>query len=404
MKDNKNGDNMPRKIKELRQFIANMDKVSLILMIILFGFGLFSIVSASTREAVNNLNQSVYYYFGRQIFILSVCVAIYVIVLCIPTKNYNRFLVFLAWLIVLGLNAYLVFRGSSTRGANNWIKIPIIGFQLQPGELAKPILIVMTALLIESRAKYFRNPHIKHWKGILLLLVVGLSTAALIFLENDLGTALINVAIFGVMFLASPIIKKEKWATIGIGFSLVLVMVMTVLLFNINILSDEQKSRLTNFADPCDIRRRNDEGYQICNAYIAMNLGGATGVGIGKSTQKYSYIPEPHTDMIFSIISEEDGFFVGAGIIILYMVLITRILMLSSRALTISNKFICLGVATYIFLHILINLGGLFGVLPLTGVPLPFMSYGGSFAIMLTLSLAIVQRIYVETKSYRVKF
>ena len=135
-----------------------------------------------------------------------------------------------------------------------------------------------------------------------------------------------------------------------------------------------------------------------------MNLGGLGGVGVGKSTQKYSYIPEPHTDMIFSIITEEGGFKFGAPIIIAYMILITNILLLSSRATTISNKFICLGVATYIFLHVLINLGGLFGVLPLTGVPLPFMSYGGSFALMLTLSLAVVQRIHVETKQYRLKF
>lgn len=108
--------------------------------------------------------------------------------------------------------------------------------------------------------------------------------------------------------------------------------------------------------------------------------------------------------MIFSIIAEEDGFIIGALIIISYMALITNILLLSSRAMTISGKYICLGVATYIFCHILLNLGGLFGLIPLTGVPLPFLSYGGSFALMLSVSLAIVQRIHVETKRYRLKF
>ncbi len=395
---------MLKGLKKLRQFFADMDKWSLALTIILFGFGLFSIVSASTREAVNNLNQSVYYYFGRQIFILVVCLIIYIFVVSVPTKAYNRFLIFILWLIVLGANAYLVLRGDGTRGARNWIKIPIIGFQLQPGELAKPVLILLTALYIEARAKYFRNPRIKHWKGIIIMCIMGLSTSVLIILEKDLGTALINVAIFGVMFLLSPISKREKAITIGAGSALVVVAVFGMLAFRINPFTEEQKSRLVNFYDPCDISKRNDEGYQICNAYIAMNLGGLTGVGVGRSTQKYSYIPEPHTDMIFSIITEEDGFLVGAIIIILYMVLIARILLLSSKAMTVSGKYICLGVATYIFLHILVNLGGLFAVLPLTGVPLPFMSYGGSFAIMLTLSLAMVQRIYVETKRYRLKF
>ena len=108
--------------------------------------------------------------------------------------------------------------------------------------------------------------------------------------------------------------------------------------------------------------------------------------------------------MIFSIIAEEDGFIVGVIIIVAYMVLLTDIMLLSSRAMSISGKYICLGVATYLFLHILLNLGGLFGVIPLTGVPLPFLSYGGSFALMLSVSLAMVQRVHVETKRYRLKF
>ncbi len=391
-------------LKKLRQFIADMDKLSLILTIMLFGFGLFSIVSASTREAVNNLNKSVYYYFGRQIFVLILCVIVYIFILCIPTKRYNRYIIFILWLIVLGLNIYVLLRGSVTRGAANWIKVPIVGFQIQPGELAKPILIVMTAMFIESTSKYFRNSKIKHWWGIAIMLVIGLITSVFIILQKDLGTMLINVGIFGVMFLFSPIKRKEKTITVLVGIAILFGGLLTASALGINIITEEQKSRVTNFIDPCDEKHRVDEGYQICNAYIAMNLGGLGGVGVGKSTQKYSYIPEPHTDMIFSIIVEEDGFIVGALIIIAYMVLITNILLLSSRAMTISSKYICLGIATYIFLHVLVNLGGLFGVLPLTGVPLPFLSYGGSFAIMLTLSLAMVQRIHVETKRYRLKF
>lgn len=398
---------MKKIIRNFKQFIKDMDKLSLILTIALFGFGLFSIVSASTREAVNNLDQSVYYYFGRQVVVLITCIIAYIMILFIPTKSYkkgNYFFIKLLWVAVFALNAYMVLKGSGTRGANNWLKIPGIGFQIQPGELAKPVLIVTVALIIEASAKYFRNPKIKHWAGIGIFLVVGLSTAMLIVLQKDLGTACINMGIFGVLFMSSPIMSKDKWKTVGIGVLSVLVIFGCMNLMGKNPLTEEQNSRLTSFWDPCDEEKRNDEGYQICNAYIAINLGGLTGVGVGKSTQKYSYIPEPHTDMIFSIIAEEDGFIVGTIILIAYMVLISDIMLLSSKAMSISGKYICLGVATYIFLHILLNLGGLFGLIPLTGVPLPFLSYGGSFALMLSVSLAMVQRVHVETKRYRIKF
>lgn len=392
-----------RGIKNLRQFIKDMDKLSLFLTIVLFGFGLFSIVSASTREAVNNLDKSVYYYFGRQIVILGICILIYIIFLFIPTQKYrkgNFVFVKFFWILVFGLNAYMVIKGSGTRGANNWIKIPGIGFQLQPGEFAKPILIVSLSLLLEALTRYLKNTKIKHWAGIAIFVFVGVSTALCIIFAKDLGTASINLAIFGVLFLASPISLKEKMQTIGFCLLIGLVSIGILTAVGKSPFTSTQGSRMDGFWDPCDESRRNDQGYQICNAYIAINLGGATGVGIGKSTQKYSYIPEPHTDMIFSIISEEDGFIVGALIIISYMLLIGDILLTSSKASTISGKYICLGVATYMFCHIFLNLGGLLGLIPLTGVPLPFLSYGGSFSLMLALSLAIVQRIHVESKRY----
>lgn len=378
-----------------------MDKLTLFLTIGLFAFGLFSIVSASTREAVNNMDKSVYYYFGRQIVILGVCFTLYIILLCIPTEKYrfkNYIVIKSLWILIFGLNLFMVVQGSSNRGANNWIKIPKINFNLQPGEFAKPILIVSLALFLEASVKYFKNKKLNHTAGIALFSAVGLLTPILIILQKDLGTSSINMAIFFVIFLSSPILFKEKIKSIGIICLVGIVGLLSLVIIGKNPFTDEQKSRLTSFYNPCSIDKRNDEGYQICNAYIAINLGGATGVGIGKSTQKYSYIPEPHTDMIFSIIAEENGFFVGAIILIAYSALISRILLLSSRAMTLRGKYICLGVATYIFCHIFLNLGGLFGLIPLTGVPLPFLSYGGSFALMLSISLAIVQRIHVETK------
>ena len=163
-------------------------------------------------------------------------------------------------------------------------------------------------------------------------------------------------------------------------------------------LSDSQKSRF-NFKDPCT-RYREKTGYQVCNGYIAINSGGLLGSGYGNSKQKYLYLPEAHTDFIFAIIIEEMGLLVGILIILSYFIMIWRILMIGKRAYNLQGSIICYGVATYLALHVMINLGGVLGVIPLTGVPLPFYSYGGSFMINLLICLALVQRVSVENKIF----
>lgn len=395
---------MIKKIKNIKNFIVDMDKTVLIITIALFIMGLLWISSASSREAVDNLDQTVYYYTIRQIVILIVGFIATIFILCIPMK-YERFfqkIWFLCWLAMLGCCIYLLINGRVNRGASNWIPIPLVGFNLQPGEFLKLFSITTLAFMFEKYAKDLRNQKKDHKKEIIKILIIGF--LPLLFLIRDIGTALIYFSIFFVYFISSPILKNEKRKIISIIFVIGIVGLLVAFKTNLPILSAEQKSRLTNFYDPCNEKNRNDDGYQICNAYIAMNLGGFNGVGSGKSTQKYSYIPEPHTDMIFSIITEENGFMFGAIVIILYMILITKIMLLASRATMISGKYICLGLGTMLFAHIVINLGGLLGILPLTGVPLPFLSYGGSFTIVLCICLALYQRIHVETKRYKIKF
>ena len=126
-------------------------------------------------------------------------------------------------------------------------------------------------------------------------------------------------------------------------------------------------------------------------------------LGIGKSKQKYSYIPEPHTDSAFAIIAEEYGIIRTIFIFIGYTVILQRLTSIASKASTLRGRYISVGVAAYIFAHIFINLGGMFGVIPLTGVPLPFLSYGGSFVLSLIISIFIVQRVNIETKNKKIK-
>ena len=225
---------------------------------------------------------------------------------------------------------------------------------------------------------------------------VGVSIPVIIFAQKDFGTMMILLTIFGVMFLASPILKIEKLKTVGILSVACIVFVVMIVARTGSFFTEAQKSRF-DFFNPCT--NYENGGYQVCNAFIAINNGGLKGLGIGKSKQKYSYINDPHTDSIFAIFVEEWGLIMALVIFICYALVLGRVLTISSKANTIRGRYICLGVAVYIFMHILFNLGGLFGLIPLTGVPLPFLSYGGSFTICLMCSLAIVQRVSIESKS-----
>ena len=155
--------------------------------------------------------------------------------------------------------------------------------------------------------------------------------------------------------------------------------------------------RITDFKRPCD--RILENGSQVCNCYIAINNGGLTGVGLGNSTQKYLYLPEPYTDFIFAIVVEELGIITGIVVILLYMIVLYRILVIGRKAKNNRGAVMCYGIAFYIFIHIAVNLLGIMGIIPLTGVPLPFLSYGGSFTISLIAALAIVQKVAIESHS-----
>ncbi|MDD3187249.1 MAG: FtsW/RodA/SpoVE family cell cycle protein [Bacilli bacterium] len=375
----------------LKQNIKKLDKVLLIISSILIVWGLLSIVSASSRVAVLDHNLPVYYYFIKQSVMILAGLIIAAFIINIPTSKYLKFarVLFIAILAVL---LVLSFTGDETRGAQNWITI--FGFTFQPSEFAKPIIIVYLAMIFD---KYYKQLKAKEFNPnlIALIILIGCFIPVIVFFQKDFGTMIILVGIFMTLFLGSPIKRIDKLKTIGLLLVLVILGGLILYFKQGSIFTEAQLSRF-DFINPCS--NYEEGGYQICNGFIAINDGSLFGLGLGKSKQKYSYIPEPHTDSIFAIISEENGFIRSSIIFVLYVLLLFRIIVVSSKASTIRGKFICLGVATYIFMHIFINLGGLFGIMPLTGVPLPFFSYGGSFVICLIASLALVERVYIEDK------
>lgn len=379
----------------IKQNIKKMDKILLILSSILLIWGLLSIVSSSSRVAVLDYDLPVYHYFVRQLCMIIIGIVGSLIIINIPTKKY-LFWVRVAFIIIVCVLLMLSFSGSSTRGAQNWITI--FGFTFQPSEFAKPIIIVYLSLIFDKYYKVLRSKE-ANIELLVQIVIVGCFVPLIVFFQKDFGTMLIIVSIFLVLFYGSPIKRIDKVRMTAV-MGILVVLGSSILFFKQGqIFSNAQLSRF-DFFNPCS--KYETGGYQICNGFIAINDGGLLGLGLGNSKQKYSYIPEPHTDSIFAIISEENGFIRSSVIFILYILLIFRIIVLSTKSSSIRGKFICLGVATYIFMHVFINLGGLFGIIPLTGVPLPFFSYGGSFVISLIASLGLVQRVYIENNLRRV--
>ena len=371
---------------KFKDIIKNIDKPLFILTLILFVLGLVMIFSASNVTSYMN-GGSPYAYFLRQGLFLIVSFIFCIIMVKFNTKFYgmmsNILLVFFVAVLIL-----LLIYGKATNYAVSWI--PIGPFTLQPSEFIKIIMIVFMARFYEVHEKRLNNFFIA-----IITLIVGVIITFLIMLQPDLGTAIIFAALTGIIFFSSPVSKSIKLKVLALFIGMCLVVGAVLVMTGGSILQARQLERF-NFTRPCD--RLLDTGNQVCNGYIAINNGGLTGIGLGNSTQKYLYLPYPYTDFIFAVIVEELGLVTGIAIIFAYLYLLYRILKIGRESYTNRGALLCYGVAVYIFLHVIVNLMGLFGLMPMTGVPLPFMSYGGSFTLCLMVSLAMVQRVNIENR------
>ncbi len=368
----------------MKKIIKYVDKPLLIVSVLLFIIGLIMVFSASNVTAYMSHEVSPYNYFIKQGLFLLAGLIMSLIMIKFTTKAYGVFSWGLLLIIIVSLFMLLVI-GQAKNRAISWYDLGPIS--IQPSEFAKVITIVWLARYYEKNKKMTSYTKSLFPIGVCLLITF------LIFVQPDLGTSIIYTAIVGVMFLAAPIIKEIKTKTIFALLGLIVFAGIVLIGSGKTVLLERQLERF-DFTNPCD--KLLTTGNQVCNCYIAINNGGLTGVGLGNSTQKYLYLPEPYTDFIFAIIVEELGIIFGVGIIIMYIFLLYRILKIGRDSPTNRGALLCYGVAVYIFLHIAINLLGIFGLMPMTGVPLPFMSYGGSFTICLIAALTIVQRVSVE--------
>ena len=323
-----------------------------------------------------------YHYFYRQAVFVGIGSFLFFIILHIPTKVYKK----ISWLAIIGiiicLIALIVY-GQISHNVQSWFKIGNIS--IQPSEFAKIILIMFLASFYDKH-----KDNLDKIKTLIKPIILAIIIFGLVVLQPDLGTALIIAGISMLMFFSLPMPRKisKKFLKLVVGF--IAIVALVFIITDGKFLKDYQKERF-NFQDPCE-RYQDESGYQLCNSLIAFKNGNLTGQGIGKSTQKYLYLPESYTDFIFPIIIEEWGAIVGIIIVLLYLFIIYRLYRIARRATNLYSSLLAYGICVYLFLHVTINLAGVMGLAPLTGVPLPFLSYGGSYVISLMASLALSQR------------
>ena len=372
-----------------------MDVWLLVLMIIYSVVGLIMIFSASSVSTVLRYNVPQYHFFLRQaIFLIGAFILGFLIIIRFPTSKYKYIAPFAMIGIIIALVGLFAY-GRITNNAQSWYDIG--PFALQPSEFAKSIIIVFLAVAY-SRLEKRKTENIY---AFLFPVAICLIVAVLIAMQPDFGTALIICGIVFFVFISIPYVKQNIIKVLKIGAVCIVIAILALLYSDAEILNSRQLQRF-EFRNPCE-RYQENTGYQVCNGFIAIHNGGLFGVGLGNSSQKYLYLPESHTDFIFPIIVEELGLFVGILLIIGYMIMLWRILRIARQAENLRLSILAYGVFLYLLFHILINLLGVLALIPLTGVPLPFLSYGGSFTINVVIMLFVVQRVNIENKTIKTK-
>ena len=379
--------------ENLKLPFANLNWPVMLIMIFLSIFGCVMVLSASNITAVLRYHLPANYYFIRQIMFVVFGYVMGLLIL-ITYRNfkvfYKLFFRFGALIAIILVGGVLIY-GSVSNGAKSWYDLGSVMFQ--PSEIAKLLLILYLSWYYKKLSKKNKIEAV----DLILPAVVSVIIGGLVFLEPDLGGAVILIMIFALIYLSVPIAKglRNRLALCFIGL---IFLGGLVFVFG-GFLKSYQNSRF-NFFKPCS-RYTEESGYQVCNSYIAFHNGGLFGVGLGNSTQKYMYLPEAHTDFIFPIVCEELGGSVGILIVLLYALLLYFIGKESKKCTNIQGSVICVGVFSYILIHVLINLMGVLGLIPLTGVPLPFLSYGGSYNVTLIIALFFFQCVCVQNNVER---
>ena len=382
-----------------KRFLRNFDFPLFFAYLFLCLFGLVMIYSSSLIYAVGHYNWEPDHFFRKQIFNLSIAFPAFFLAAFFPYKNYKRKKIMIFSVIgMLGLLLLVHFIGyGDDVGARSWIKVGFKQFTLgsiQPSEVAKLIIIIYFSSFFAKKYESGTLDSLNKSIGppiLILVLVVGS-----VMTETDIGTSLIIVLVAFSVMAASGIGMKTFLKLSGL-ISLVMLCVAPILYFNWDtIMTPSRQGRFLAYLNPFDYL--SGSGYQIANGYIAIGSGGVKGHGLGNSIQKMGYLPEPHTDVIMAVISEELGI-LGAFIVIGGLgFIVLRALSIALKAKDPHARMLAAGIGSMIAIQTFVNIGGLTGLIPLTGVPLPLISYGGTSVILMSIAIGILMNVSMFVK------
>lgn len=387
----------------IKRKLRHSDLKLIIPYFVLLGTGILMVYSSSSYFAMSQFNNSEHFLVRQFIFsIISL-----VIILIGSTINKKVFsswkILFASLLIILGMLLFVLMRGIAVNGASAWIDLGL--FSIQPSELLKIVMVLYLATFLSHNEEKFANIGLAEGSNLIRkifsvakmpIIVMG-TFLFLVLIQPDMGGVIIIGAICLTMLLVSGLPFLYGLATIG-GVLLFYLALIGLIKWQggLPLVPTYMMERFTAFLDPFADAR--NSSFQLVNSFYALARGGLFGVGIGESVQKTGYLPESYTDFIIPIMAEELGLIRVLAVLGIFYYLVLRIFRMSLKVKDPFGQLVCIGMGTLFLVQGTINVGGAVGILPLTGVTFPFVSYGGSSLIVSSISLAIVNNIYINER------
>ena len=369
-----------RRKKEQSEYF--FDYSLLFIVLFLLGFGLVMIYSASSYEAAQSFDGDEAHYLKSQLLAVIIGLVAMIVVANIPYHFWERFAT-LAYIISMALvPLVLTPLGVEYHGARRWIRIPVIGLNLQPAEVAKLAMILFLATMVCKMGKGVRT-----MKGFMFMVALPMPVALEVyFITKNLSSAIIILGISVLMvFVASPDYKKF------VVMALIMLALAALVVYLVMSGSDFfafRGNRIRGWLDP--EYDPTDATFQTLQALYAIGSGGIWGKGLGQSMQKLSFLPEAQNDMIFSIICEELGLFGAVAIILMFILLLWRMMVIANNSTDLFGAMLVVGVMGHIAIQAILNIAVVTNTIPNTGISLPFISYGGSSVMFLLIEIGLV--------------
>ncbi|MCY8266967.1 putative lipid II flippase FtsW [Bacillus haynesii] len=361
--------------------LKKLDYVLIASVLFLSTFGLLMVYSAGYPLGYMKYHDGSYF-FMKQLQWLLIGLTFFSAVVFFPYKAYSkliRFLVKLSFLLLILV--LLPGIGMEKNNSQRWIQLGSL--IIQPSEAVKLVMVIYFAYVYAKKQRYIAD----FGKGVMPPLLILAAVFFLILKQPDLGTAVSILLSCGAVLLCAGLRIRHllllgTMAGTGIAY-----FAMT---------APYRLKRLTSFSDP--FQNENGDGYQLINSYLAIDSGGLWGNGLGNSVQKLGFLPEAHTDFIMAVISEELGGIGLAMIIGAYLLIMFRGVRIAVQIDDPFGKLLAVGLTFQIMIQALFNLGAVFGLLPITGIPLPFVSYGGSSLMFMLMSAGILVNLSSHVK------